>query len=43
MPSGTLRLIRATGNPYGAEDSQLFLFAGNPTIHGQIYLPDLAA
>ncbi len=32
MPTGTLRLIRATGNPYGAEDSQLFLFAGNPTI-----------
>ena len=29
---GTLRLIRATANPHGAADSQLFLFAGNPTV-----------
>ena len=32
MPPGTIRLIRAAGNPYGAEDNQLFLFVGNATV-----------
>ena len=32
MSPGTLRLIRATGNPHGADDNQLFLFVGNPTL-----------
>ena len=32
MTSGTLRLIKATANPYGAADSQLYLFVGNPTV-----------
>ena len=29
---GTLRLIKGEPNPHGAEDTQLFLFAGNPTL-----------
>ena len=29
---GTLRLIRAAANSHGADDTQLFLFTGNPTI-----------
>ncbi|HID51028.1 MAG TPA: bifunctional metallophosphatase/5'-nucleotidase [Anaerolineae bacterium] len=32
MTTGTLRLIKATPNPHGAADSQLFLFVGNATI-----------
>jgi 2',3'-cyclic-nucleotide 2'-phosphodiesterase (5'-nucleotidase family) len=32
MNAGTLRLIKATANPQGADDSQLFLIVGNPTI-----------
>jgi len=32
MSPGTLKLIRATGNPYGADDNELFLFVGNVTI-----------
>lgn len=32
IPPGTLRLIKAQPNPHGAEDTQLFLFAGNPTL-----------
>lgn len=32
MSTGTLQLIKATANPHGAADSQLYLFVGNPTI-----------
>lgn len=32
IPFGTLRLIRAAANSHGADDTQLFLFTGNPTI-----------
>ena len=32
MDAETLGLIRATANPHGADDCQLFLFTGNPTI-----------
>jgi 2',3'-cyclic-nucleotide 2'-phosphodiesterase (5'-nucleotidase family) len=32
MTTGILRLIKAAANPHGADDSQLFLFVGNPTI-----------
>lgn len=29
---GVLRLVKAQPNPHGAEDMQLYLFAGNPTL-----------
>jgi 2',3'-cyclic-nucleotide 2'-phosphodiesterase (5'-nucleotidase family) len=32
MAAETLGLIKATANPHGADDCQLFLFTGNPTI-----------
>ena len=32
MIPGTLRLISSPANQHGADDSQLFLFVGNPTI-----------
>ncbi|KAA3654780.1 MAG: bifunctional metallophosphatase/5'-nucleotidase [Chloroflexi bacterium] len=32
MIPGTLRLIKATANPHGADDSQLFLFVGNSSV-----------
>ena len=32
MTTGTLRLINAPANPHGADDSQLFLFVGNPSV-----------
>ena len=31
MAPGTLRLIEARANPHGADDTQLFLFEGDPT------------
>ncbi|MCA9935077.1 MAG: bifunctional metallophosphatase/5'-nucleotidase [Ardenticatenaceae bacterium] len=41
MTTGTLRLIKATANPHGADDSQLFLFVGNPTIEPvRVIIPD---
>jgi 5'-nucleotidase / UDP-sugar diphosphatase len=32
MPPGILRLIKAKPNPHGAENTQLYLFTGNPTV-----------
>jgi 5'-nucleotidase/UDP-sugar diphosphatase len=32
MAAETLGLIKATANPHGADDCELFLFTGNPTI-----------
>ncbi|MGB3714475.1 MAG: 5'-nucleotidase C-terminal domain-containing protein [Candidatus Promineifilaceae bacterium] len=32
MATDTLGLIKATANPHGADDCELFLFTGNPTI-----------